>query len=348
VSHSVSTDARSRWRVVAVWAAVGALLLVAFASAVGALNREVYSAGGFVRQYLDALNRHDAAGALEMPGVALNDEDIAAAGLPEWTSKDLLRPSLTGGITDIELVDDRRAASGVHYVTYRYTVSGQEQSSRFQVRSTGVMWGLFPSWEFVRSPLAPVQVNVLHASRFQVAGLTLDTRATAPEEVSGGFNTSATYLMFSPGSYTFSHSSPLLIADPVTTRVTDPSSTVQVNVDTRATQDFVDQVQEQVNAYLDECTTQTVLQPSGCPFGVVIENRIQGPPQWSMSQYPEISIQPGETSWYSPPSQGAAHITVEVKSLFDGTLSLMDEDEPFTMSLQVDVRPDGSLDIHVL
>ncbi|MEO6310577.1 MAG: hypothetical protein ABIO33_07815, partial [Leifsonia sp.] len=46
--------------------ALSALLLVALAGAIGSLNRDLYSAGGFVRQYLNALARQDTTAALSL------------------------------------------------------------------------------------------------------------------------------------------------------------------------------------------------------------------------------------------------------------------------------------------
>ena len=50
------------------WSLVGALVLGAFGFTVLVLNNSVYSASGYVKSYLDALARQDAAGALEIIG----------------------------------------------------------------------------------------------------------------------------------------------------------------------------------------------------------------------------------------------------------------------------------------
>ena len=53
-----------------------------------------------------------------------------------------------------------------------------------------------------------------------------------------------------------------------------------------------------------------------------------------MAQYPTIAIEPGNTpgTWLIPEAQGAAHLKVDVRSLFDGTLSTFDEDVPFSLT----------------
>ena len=45
---------------------------------------------------------------------------------------------------------------------------------------------------------------------------------------------------------------------------------------------------------LDECATQQVLMPTGCPFGKPLANRVEGDPQWSIAVYPKVDIIPGE------------------------------------------------------
>ena len=51
------------------WTIGFALLILAFFGALALLNSTLYSAHGFVSSYLDALARHDATTARELPGV---------------------------------------------------------------------------------------------------------------------------------------------------------------------------------------------------------------------------------------------------------------------------------------
>ena len=90
-------------------------------------------------------------------------------------------------------------------------------------------------------------------------------------------------------------------------------------------------MQEKVDAYLDECATQEVLFPTGCPFGQPIENRVVSTPEWSIADYPDIRIEAGGEfeTWVVPTTSGTAHLVVEVQSLFDGSVSTFDEDVPF-------------------
>ena len=55
---------------------------------------------------------------------------------------------------------------------------------------------------------------------------------------------------------------------------------------------------------------------------------------WSIAAYPELEIAPGPVygTWVAGPSPGTAHLVVDVKSLFDGTVSTFDEDVVFEVS----------------
>jgi hypothetical protein len=120
-----------------------------------------------------------------------------------------------------------------------------------------------------------------------------------------------------------------------------------VTVDSMPTATFVERVQVQVNDYLNQCTTQRVLQPAGCPFGIEIDDRVVSEPVWSIVTTPTVTLAPGESTFEMPPTEGVAHISVEVQSLFDGEFSQLEEDRPFLLSLTASIRPDGSISIQL-
>jgi hypothetical protein len=106
-------------------------------------------------------------------------------------------------------------------------------------------------------------------------------------------------------------------------------------------------VDEELHAYLDACATQSVLLPTGCPFGKTFDNRIDSTPEWSISTYPNVEIIPGSNTgeWVMPITTASAHLSVEVRSLFDGTVRDFDEEIPFTVSYLLTIQPDNSLAI---
>lgn len=325
---------------------VAALLVAALFSAIGSLNRDLYSASGFVRQYLDALARHDTVGALSLAGVKPSDAQLEQASLPKNLPETLLRASVLGALTDISLAGDTETTPGVHTVTYDFRIDGTKASMAFDVEHTGSFAGVFNDWRFSTSPLAVLQVTVLHEATFDVNGLTLDARAHAPADAPATFSNQAAYLAFAPARYQVSHKSDLLTAQAATVAVTAPGA-VDVTVDAQPNQTFIQQVQDELNEFLDDCATQQVLLPSDCPFGITIDDRVKGLPTWSITQYPPVTLVPAESTFDMPDTQGLAHIVVEVQSLFDGDISTRDEDVPFAVGLTVTVNPDRSLNIQL-
>ena len=297
------------------------LLVIAFGASVITLNTQLYSASGFVRGYLEALERQDSAAALEVPGVRTTTQGGDA----------LLTDDAMGRLGDLRLVRDTAGADGTHTVVFDYALGSAKVDGRteFTVVQTGTRFGLFPTWRFVASPLSTLSVSVLNDDRFEANGLDL----VSPS----GAGAASGLLVFAPGLYELGHDSTYLAAKPVTAAVTTVGEILDVAVDVQANEDFVAKVQADLTAQLDDCATQTVLMPTGCPFGQTVTNRINGDPKWSMVDYPVVTILPGEKTgeWRMPLSRGTAHLEVPVRSLFDGTLSTLDDDVPFTAQYSI-------------
>jgi len=265
---------------------VAALLAAGLVGTVTALNRTVYSAGGFV--------------------------DLAA-DLPET----LLRASVLGGLRNIELAsatatpatDDGTAQT----VVFDFDLNGAASSMAFTVERVGTFAGVFNAWQFTVSPLAVLQVSVLHERSFTVNGLTLDTRAHTAADAPATFSTSAAYLAFAPNRYTFDHESAMLTAKKSTVRVTAAGPTA-VEVNALPNEVMVTQVQSELNKFLDACATQTVLQPTRCPWGITIDDRIESTPAWSITAYPPVALTAGELSFEMVATPGQARIQVDVQS----------------------------------
>lgn len=332
---------------------VCAMLGAALVATIGALNRDLYSPAGFVRQYLDALATHNTDTALALPGAEPTNADLDAAGLPQDLPRALLRPSVLGSITDIEFVSDTASSADTeegqksqHTVVFDFKLDGTATSMEFTVERLGTVAGLFSTWGFATSPLAVLQVTVLHEADFSVNGLTLDTRAHAAADAPITFSNRGAYLAFAPAVYDVSHDSALLTA-PVQSVPVVTSGAAEVTVDAVPNKTFTSQVQTKLNEFLDECATQQVLQPSNCPFGIEIDNRVKSAPAWSIAQYPEVVLTGGETAFDMPSTEGQAHIVVDVQSLYDGDLSTRDEDVPFSVALTVTIQPDGALAIQL-
>ncbi len=305
-------------REIIIWSIVAAAVVAAFGGTVLVLNSTLYSAGGFVRSYLDSLARHDVDGALQLAGT------VAAGD----ASQKLLTADALGELSNLRLISDSTDAQGTHRVVYAFTADGKDGQSTFSVRPQGTLFGLFPTWRFETSPLAVLQISPLHGTSFTANGVAIEA---------GEQDVPAPYLVFAPGTYELSSKSLYLEAKPVTVTASQPGAAVIAAVDLQPTDAFVAQVQKELNKYLDDCATQEVLLPTGCPFGEQIANRIVGTPKWSIAHYPVVRLQPGiqPGSWLMPPTDAAAHLVVEIRSLFDGSLTTFDEDVPFSSSYVV-------------
>jgi hypothetical protein len=323
---------------------VGVLLIIAAASAVGSLNREIFSAKGFVSSYLHALERHDAVSALSMPGVVPETAD-----LPEGTSLALLRSSALGDISNIRIVDEAAQPDGSTLVSASYDIDSQPATGLFRVSHLDNSFLVFENWAFASPPLGTITVDVLHDTVFDVgsSGL-IDLRTTHPKSADAVFGDAGTFVAFAPSSYSFGHTSSLLKADDVTVIVTSPRANVDVTVDVQANAKFTAEVQTEVNAFLDECVTQTVLQPTGCPFGFQTGNRLVGEPTWSVVTYPEVNVVPGETGWVARNAIAKVELKGEIQSLFDGSITPLDEIIDANFNLNITIQPDRGLLISIV
>jgi hypothetical protein len=316
-------------RVLISWLVGFALLAAAFVATIAILNGTVYSAHGFVSSYFDALNRHDATTARQLPGVSA----------PSGVSTTLLTDGALGSITNIRLDHDTRGATGIHSVEFSYELGARHERSSYEVVQTASYLGLFERWSFATSPLATVSVAAPHDPRFRVNGTSVVR--TVPSTAS------EPYVVFTPGLYVFDHRSTYLVASPVSVPVTEPASVTPVRVEAEANTLFVTEVGKELSKYYVRCATQTVLLPTSCPFGKSFSNRVVSTPVWSKVVDPPVSIVPLDNTgkWEVPRAAGSVHLVVKVQSLFDGSISTFDADVPFTVSYQITVAANDHLTI---
>jgi len=332
---------------IAGWAGLAILLVGAFLAALGALNQTIYGASSFVERYLGAIADDDIAAAASTPGVALDEAELAALGLPANVSTAMFRSNVVeDGPEDVRIISDVTAEDGTHAVTASYRLDVAIVETTFQVRPIEPLYGVLSRWEFAVSPIAVIDVTAAHNPLFTVGSLTLDTRATKTGDELTAFTQVTPYLAIAPAVYEFGYTSTLVEAVPADAPV-QPSARVAVTVDAQPTATFVERVQVKVDEYLQGCTSQPVLQPAGCPFGVEIDDRVLDDPTWSIVTSPVVTLTAGETAFEMPPTEGVAHVSVEVQSLFDGDISQLEEDRPFTLALSATIRPDGSIAIQL-
>ena len=76
-------------------------------------------------------------------------------------------------------------------------------------------------------------------------------------------------------------------------------------------------------------------------------NRVDSLPEWSIVQQPTVTVVPDGAGWSIPPATGIAHIDVDVRSIFDGSVRPLSEDVTFRVSGTIEILPDGSASIRV-
>jgi len=326
-------------------AVAGALLLGAFGVRVAFLYQQLYSPKAFVENYLSLLSEGLAADALAVPGVSVNSADLESSGLPRSASDALLRQAALGSLSDIRTFAETTEGD-VTEVRVSYTAGGHPGSTTFLVERNGWI-GVAPAWRFARSPLAVLDLTVRGSMQFQVNGFEVDKRQVSPDGVDAAPLDPVQLLVFSPGAYRIAVDTAISATSGVDVLADQPLANVPVQIQAEPTEEFVAVVQQRVDEFLAECATQRVLQPTACPFGFVVTDRIEGDPVWSIAENPVITLTPDGGNWTIPATSASAHIDVDVVSLFDGTVSHVSEDVEFLLSGTITVQPDGSVSIRV-
>lgn len=327
-------------------AVVGVLLVGALASAGAVLYQQLYSPTAFVLRYLDLLSQGRAADALAIPGVAIDSAELDAAGLPLDASEALLRPDSLAPLTDISAKETTAVGDGTFSVTVNYVAGSHEGTSTFRVEPAGWL-GVAPTWRFAQSPLAVINLTVQGSMEFSVNEMSLDKRQVSVNGVAADPAASVPMLVFSPGFYSVSVSTAVATSPGVGVLSDSAQANIPVTVESEPTDEFTDVVQTKVEAFLNECTTQDVLQPTGCPFGTTVKDRVVSAPQWQMVAQPVVALAPNAGGWSIRRTQAIAQVTVDVQNIFDGIVHPQVIEVPFFIEGEIAILPDGTASIQV-
>lgn len=322
----------------------GALIAAAFAS----LYREYWGPSAFAERYVEEVADADASAALAIPGVVPEYPDLEAAGRPLASEALLRSATLASEIDDVRAVGERTIIEDdreIVEVTVAYTLDGIPDETTYRVEQTGRS-GLVPAWTFETSPLAIIDLTVRGAWQFAVEGFEIDKRQISPALLEADPLEPVSMLAFSPGVYDISVDTPAAVADPESVTAHGSLETVELDIQTRPSDELNELVQTKVEEFLDACAAQQVLQPDACPFGQAIEWGIAHPPaEWSIATYPQTALAPDGAHWRVTPTIGTAHLQIAVTDYFTGTLEQIDQDVPFTMVATVRVFDQG--DVHI-
>lgn len=324
---------------------IGLLLVAALGAGAASLYREVYSPRAFVLHYLDLLQERRAAEALAVPGVAVDSAELEEAGLPATASEALLRTDALQAVTDAVIIDESADGDRTR-ITASYSVGGYAGTTTFDVeRDTGD--ALLPRWRFARSPLSVMNLSVEGSMRFAVNGFDVDKRQVSIKGSDVDPTAALPLLVFSPGLYSVDVDTAISATPGVAVLADAPLAGIPVDVQAQPTEEFRGVVQQRVEDFLSACAEQKVLQPTGCPFGFTVRNRIDDAPSWSIVQQPVVDIEPDGAGWRIPSAPAVAHIEVDIRSIFDGSVRTVEEDVDFIVDGQITVQPDGSASILV-
>jgi len=299
-------------RIVLGWVGAAALLAGFLTAGIAVANATVFSASAFVRDYLTSLTAGRLDEVLSLPGVdarSLDERmlDPAALGPFDW--------HITGEVTQ----------GDVHRVAVAFTSRGRSSHASLMVERIGSRAVLFPAWGFASAPVTPLTLSATGDNHVMVGDVPLELAGDAP----------ATFAVLTPGVYVFSHHSEFLDATPVT--VLARGGATEAELDIRPNEAFIAATRDAIADSLAECTSQHVLFPTGCPFGNTIDNRVVSEPQWTIAQPPDAVPVPADEHglWELRDVPGVAHLSVQVQSIFDGTVTWLEKDVPFTFSADI-------------
>ena len=275
------------------------------------------TAADHVQRYLDALARDDLGSAARLAGL----EPPTAMPLGDEGEPSIHR------IVGSETGDD-----GVVTVVAEYGAGADAVRVPFRLEPAPPTFGLVPAWAFVDPPIGPLTIAADQHDRVMANDRTVVAPA-AGEPVS--------VTAFVPARVTARITDPLLRAEPVTVRVlADGSSSIELVVVPSERFDRI--VDRQIEQLLADCTEQPVLQPTGCPFGTTIIDRVTTPPVWVLDTEPDVLIEPGDAPGvWRVRGTGSVQLTVSVQRLFDGIVTERVDQLGYVVRGDVVLGPDG-------
>lgn len=296
--------------------ALAALLGLATASAALALVASA-TAEAQVQRYLNALATDDLTEAMRLAGVHDGDgRPLGDDGTPEVAT----------------VVDSVVDADGRAEVRAEYGSSSDRVTVTFVLEQDEPTLGFIPNWQFVDAPVAIVAVSADQHGVIRVNDRTVHLPAP-------GVARELEVLV--PSRVTAFVIDPLLTVTSATGRVDGGTRlTLEVRVQPSAT--LVRAVRGEVEGFVVDCAAQRVLQPTGCPFGFVVTDRVVGAPLWHASNEVEVTISPsGEPGRWRLDATTEVSIDVTVQRLRDGTLRDLSETVPVNIEGQVVLTAQG-------
>lgn len=283
------------------------------------VNTNVYGPEEQVNSYFEALQDGDGGGALGLLNASVPDANAAMLDGPALEES-------ASALQDIAVGEPEETGDGRVDVPVSYTIKDTAHNTTFALEKSGTHWLFFDRWEFVPSVLPTVEVSIVNRNEATLNG----TRVALPDGQSS-------FAVFYPGGYEAHYTGEFLAAPEEALAVPDPQGPYGITLATEATDTLVAAVDEQVRDFLDECAAQAVFQPANCPFNFQTESRLAGEIDWSITEYPGITIEPDDGGWTLAPLTGTAELQTSLQDLFTGSIEsiTVSEDFDFTARLAV-------------
>lgn len=303
------------------------LAIVGAIATVMLVNTHVFGPHQQVESYLEALRQGDGERALGLLNATVPDANAALLD-----GHALQRA--TQGVENIEVGSPEPSGENRVEVGVTYTIDETEHTTGFMLEKTGTEWLFFNQWEFVPSTLPTLEVSVINQREATLNG----TRVLMPE----GRNQ---FAVFYPTQVEAHYTSEYFAAPAQTVAVTDrQQAPASLNLATAATPALTEAVTAQLKTFLDSCAEQKVFQPTNCPFGFETGNRVAGPITWSITEYPEVRIEPFNGDWVISPLTGTVLLETKLQDLFTGIIEPVSVTQEFGFTARLAVT-DEAIDV---
>lgn len=288
------------------------------------VNANLYGPQQPVRDYIQALQDGDGERALGLLRANLSQAS------PALLDGDALKKSVEG-MTDIHVGNPTTLAGGKVKISVSYQLGGKARSTDFTLEPAGVQWMFFHKWQFVPTALPTLEVSVVNKNQAQVNGVEVNMPA--------GKNT---FSVLFPGSYQASYQDKFFTAKPATETVDSArSQPAPIALLTEPSSELLSEVNQDLKKYLDACTTQKVLLPSGCPLSHHSTQAVSGPINWSITDYPEAAISAYNGGWVIAPLKVKARIEYKEQDLATGAFSNIDQEQPYGFTAKLSIEGDS-------
>lgn len=284
------------------------------------VNASLYGPQQPIREYLQAMRDGDGSRALGLLRANLPQAS------PALLDSQALKQAATG-IGNVEISAPQDIGGRQMRINVTYSADGVTHNTGFIVEPAGTQWMFFSKWRFVPSTLPVINVSVVNSEIAQVNGLTVSTP--------GG---KGSFAVFFPGIYRAELKGPLFEAPVRTVLVENGKSAPQmISLVTQPTQELTDQVNARLRDYLDGCSKQAVLLPTGCPLGWSTSNWVASPIKWTITKYPQAHISAYGGTWSIAPLSFKARITFTEQNNQTGAMSIVNKEESYGFSAKLNI-----------